>query len=57
MTLMNLNVKMVHFAKVQAAVMTMEDVQSVPQLYHLCVLTRVVLVGMTIAAVIENSGA
>ena len=57
MTLMNLNVKMVHFAKVQAAVITMEDVQSVPQLYHLCVLTRVVLVGMTIAAVIENSGA
>ena len=42
---------MVRFAKVLAVVMAMEDVRSVPQLYHLCVATRAVPVGMTIAAV------
>ena len=42
---------MVRIAKVLAVVMAMEDVRSVPQPYHLCVVTRAVPVGMTIAAV------
>ena len=41
----------------QAVVMTMEDVQSVPRPSHLCVLTKAVLMGTTIAAVKANCGA
>ena len=48
---------MVRLAKVLAVVIAMEDVRSVPQPYHLCVVTRAVPVGMTIAAVKANSGA
>ena len=48
---------MARIAKMQAAVMAMEDVQSVPRPSHLCVRTKDVLAGMTIAAVKPNLGA
>ena len=48
---------MVRNAKMQAVVMTMEDVQSAPRPSHLCVLTKAVLMGTTIAAVKANCGA
>ena len=48
---------MARIAKMQAAVMATEDVQSVPRPSHLCVLIKAVLMGTTIAAVKANCGA
>ena len=48
---------MAHFAKVLVVVIAMEDVQSVPRPSHLCVLTKAVLMGTTIAALKVNCGA
>ena len=48
---------MARIAKMQVAVMAMEDVQSVHRPSHLCVLTKAVLMGTTIAAVKANCGA
>ena len=45
---------MVPLAKALVVVMAMEDVRSVPQPYHSCVVTRAVPVGMTIVAVKAN---